>query len=218
MTTTDASELPFFPVPAPPVFEQPEPLLALTIPVLDQLAALIEETSDADPSARTPCSDYDVAALRGHIVGWLDFFGAALTDPQRRSTRPDPETYQVGQDGRAPADVVRAATAKVEAAVRGGVLDGEVVMSQARMSGPSVLGMVLGEYAVHGWDMARATGRPWDPPAASCEAALEFFRGMVAPQYRGGESGFFAEEVPVPEEAPALDRLIGFAGRDPRWA
>lgn len=219
MTTaeTTASDLPFFPVPMPPVFEQAEPLLDLVSPVLDRLALLVEGSMDAEPGARTPCADFDVTALRDHIVGWLDFFGAALADPQRRTSRPDPTAYRAADDGRVPAEVVRAAAAKIEEAVRGGVLNGEVAVSQSRMSGPGVLGMVLGEYTVHGWDLARATGQLWDPPTASCEAALDFFRGMVAPEYRGGDGGFFAEEVFVPASASAIDRLIGFAGRDTNW-
>ena len=40
---------------------------------------------------------------------------------------------------------------------------------------------------------------------------------MVAPEYRGPDSGFFDVEVEVPAGAPALDRLLGFAGRDPAW-
>jgi hypothetical protein len=27
----------------------------------------------------------------------------------------------------------------------------------------------------------------------------------------------FGERVPVPDDAPALDRFIGFMGRDPGW-
>ena len=85
------------------------------------------------------------------------------------------------------------------------------------MDGPGAFAMVLGEYLVHGWDLAVAVGAPWTPPAQACEAALAFFSGMVLPEYRGEDGGFFGEEVPVDPDAPALDRLLGFAGRRPDW-
>ena len=99
-----------------------------------------------------------------------------------------------------------------------GVLSGDVVLSQSRMDGPAALGMVLGEYVVHGWDLARAVGRPWSPPEAAATAtAREFFAAMSSREYRGADGGFFDDEVPVPADAPALERLLGFAGRDPGW-
>ncbi len=32
------------------------------------------------------------------------------------------------------------------------------------------------------------------------------------------KSGEYGARVPVPDGAPAQDRLIGFIGRDPRWS
>jgi uncharacterized protein (TIGR03086 family) len=213
-----AAELPFFPVPAPAVFSSgPEPVLALMLPVFDDLATVIAAVRAEDLGRRTPCTDFDLAVLRDHVLGWLQFFAAALADPQRRTRRPDPVAYRAADDPRDHGELVRECARTVAAAVRSGVQDGDVAVSQARMSGPSVLGMMLGEYLVHGWDLARALERPWDPPRAAVTAGLDFFAGMVSPQYRGGDAGFFAEEVPVPADAPALDRLLGFAGRDPRW-
>lgn len=212
-----AQDLPLFPVPAPALFSDPDQVLALLRPVLADLAEVVAGSTAADPTATTPCADFDVAALRDHVLGWLQQFAAALADPDRRTTRPDPVAYRSADDDRDLADVVRQASRTIEDAVRGGVLDREVAMSQARMTGPSVLGMALGEYLVHGWDLATAIGRPWQPPAAASEAGQEFFAGMIAPEYRGPGSGFFADEVPVPDDAPAIDRLVGFAGRDPHW-
>jgi uncharacterized protein (TIGR03086 family) len=85
------------------------------------------------------------------------------------------------------------------------------------MSGDAVLGMALGEYIIHAWDLATATGQPYAVPESAVVPAHEFLKGMVAPEYRGPDSGFFDAEVAVPDNAPPLGKLLGFAGRDPQW-
>ena len=65
--------------------------------------------------------------------------------------------------------------------------------------------------------LARATGVAWSADDEACEAGRAFLLGMVAPEYRGKDSGFFDDEVAVDDTASALDRLLGFAGRNPSW-
>lgn len=84
------------------------------------------------------------------------------------------------------------------------------------MPGEMALSMILWEYVVHGWDLTRATGQEWSPPAAAAQESLEFAPAMLSPDYQG-EGKAFAESVDVPEEAPPLDRLVGLSGRDPHW-
>ena len=86
------------------------------------------------------------------------------------------------------------------------------------MAGDGVLAMALGEYIIHAWDLASATGQTYAAPEAAVGPAHEFLRGMVAPEYRGPDSNFFDDEVPVGDDAAPLDRLLGFAGRDPQWS
>ncbi|MBI4942074.1 MAG: TIGR03086 family protein [Actinobacteria bacterium] len=222
-TQTDGTQtdVPFFPAPAPAALADPGTARALLLPVLDGLATVVAAIGDDDLARPTPCRDYDVAGLRDHVLGWLDLFGAAFADPARATTRPDPAQFHAADlptaAFAAPQDVVRTAAGRFEQALAAGVLDGEVVMSQARMTGPAALGMVLGEYVVHGWDLATATGQSWTPPQEAVTVSREFFGGVVAPEYRGPDGGFFDDEVEVPADAPALDQLLGFAGRDPRW-
>ncbi len=216
--TTTADEPPYFPATAPAALADADTAAALLDPVLRQLADVVGGVTPEQSGDPTPCARYDVATLRDHVLGWLQFFAAAFADPGRAGPRPDPDAYRAGDDDRDLADVVRRSADTLRDAVRGGVLDGQVVVSQSRMDGPAALGMVLGEYLVHGWDLAVAVGAPWTPREQACENALEFFRGMVLPEYRGDEGGFFGEEVAVAPDAPALDRLLGFAGRRPDWA
>lgn len=214
----DPHTLPLFPAPSIAPFDgDPERLVGLITPALTGLSPVVTGSLAAEATAATPCAEFDVAALRDHILGWLQYFAVALSDPSGGQPRLDADAYRAADDPREPAEVVRAATDVIADAIRGGVQGREVAMSRARMSGPAVLGMLLGEYLVHGWDLARATGQGWDPAAEACEAADRYFRELITPEYRG-PGAFFGEEVPVPEHAPPLHRLLGFAGRDPSWS
>jgi quinol monooxygenase YgiN len=83
------------------------------------------------------------------------------------------------------------------------------------MPGELALGMILWEYQVHGWDLATALDRAWVPDPAGVEASLAFAPMMLTDEYQG-EGKTFGPRVPVAADAPALDRLLGLSGRDPR--
>lgn len=74
-------------------------------------------------------------------------------------------------------------------------------------------GLALDELVLHGWDLARATGQAvaYDRPE------LDAVHGMVKQFREGDVEGLFGPAVPVPDDAPLLDRILGLAGRDPAW-
>jgi uncharacterized protein (TIGR03086 family) len=90
-------------------------------------------------------------------------------------------------------------------------------LGESAMPGEMALGMILWEYQVHGWDLARATGQSWSPPPAAAEESLGFAPMMLTDDYQG-DGKAFAPRVTVPAGAPALDRLLGLSGRDPGWS
>ena len=185
-------------------------------PVLNDLADVITAVRPEQFTDPTPCRDFDVATLRAHVLGWVTYFGAAFNDPDGTGERPDPKLVTAPDDPQAAADLVRAAAAEIATAVEHGVAERPVMMVQAKMPGDSMLRMALWEYLTHGHDLASATGQAWNPPAAAVENALQFAPTMLTDEYRG-EGKDFGHIVAVPEEAPALDRLLGFSGRDPYW-
>lgn len=214
-TTPPPLELPLFPTSAPPIFADPAATRSLFEPVLAALADVVA-VGDAPLDGPTPCAGFDLGSLQRHVLAWLQFFAAAVNDPDGATNRPDPETWELapGQD---PAAMVHRAAADLGAAIDAGVAHRTVVMSQARMAGDGVLAMALGEYAVHGWDLAVATGRPWSVADDAADAALGFLATTVTPEFRGPDSGFFDAEVPAPAKAGAFERLLCFAGRRPDW-
>jgi uncharacterized protein (TIGR03086 family) len=80
-----------------------------------------------------------------------------------------------------------------------------------------VAGLVaLDEVVVHGWDVAAASGQPFDCEPGLLQSTYEFVQASVAENPQG-TPGMFGPPVPVPDDAPLLDRLIGLTGRDPSW-
>lgn len=183
--------------------------------VLGDLADLVGRIGPDQDSLPTPCPEFDVAGLRRHVLGWLPVFATALADPDGTS-RPDPEAYCPPADAQAAAEEVRRSTATVATALDRGVAQRPVNFLSGTLPGGAVVSMLTAEALTHGWDLARATGLPWDPPAPACETALAALGGMLQPEHRGPGKPF-GVEVPVPDDAPALDRLLGFSGRDPSW-
>ena len=164
--------------------------------------------------APTPCTEHDVGSLRDHVLGWLTTFAAGYADPEGRAPVSAAESYETSVD---PAGDVRSAANLLDAAVRAGAADRPLVLGTDGMPGDMALSMILWEYVVHGWDLARATGREWQPSAAASEAALAFAPAMLTPEYQG-EGKPFGPRVEVLPTAPPLDRLLGLSGRDPSWS
>jgi uncharacterized protein (TIGR03086 family) len=147
----------------------------------------------------TPCDGMAVAALLDHLVAVATRFAdraqgvTPLTELDAVTAGPDP----AGAYGR---EVTRLVT---------GYRDGP-----AEAATPVAIAVI--EAVCHGWDLAVATGQATPYPDDAVEAALGAAKGFMTPQFRGpGQS--FGVEVPVPDSAPAVDRLVGFMGRDPGW-
>ena len=67
---------------------------------------------------------------------------------------------------------------------------------------------------MHSWDLATATGQDVDLDADHAAALLGGMRQMED-VLRG--SGQYGPPVAVPADAPVVDQLMGFIGRDPAW-
>ena len=182
--------------------------------VLADLAPVMSGITPEQLSNPTPCTELDVAKLRDHVVGWLDTFAAGFADPGGQAPRAGLDGYEASAD---PAAQVRAAAATLDAALRAGAAARPLRLGENAMPGEMALSMILWEYQVHGWDLARATGQPWSPPAEAAQESLAFAPNMLTPDYQG-EGKAFAPRVPVAADAPPFERLLGLSGRDPAWS
>lgn len=179
--------------------------------VLDKTGTLIAHTSPQDRDKPTPCPDMNVAALADHLAEWIGTFAASAADT------PPPEAGQ--QDApwpQPPAERFAVAARHAVDAFRNGAEDRALTVMGGPIPGQMVLGMMLMEYVGHGWDLAVATGQPIPYDDEEAAAALASGKGMLTEQFRGPDKSF-GPEVTVPADATAVERLIGFLGRDPFW-
>ena len=196
-------------------------------PILDRAIAtggtVIAGVGPDQLTAPTPCPEMNVHALLSHLVGVLDRI-AALGNGE------DPFTVV---ETHAPDDDWSDAWAKsgthaADAWRDDAALERPMTLPWIQGNGADVLTSYFSELTVHTWDLATATGqRPhWDDTVVT--AALEARPILPAENRRAlfaeisAALGLdevaipFAEAVPVPGDAPAIDRLVAWNGRDPR--
>lgn len=182
-------------------------------PVLADLAEVVDDIRSDQLGAPTPCTEMDVTALRDHVLTWTAIFAGGYADPEGNAPMQIAEKFTAPTD---PGAALRESAALLDTSVRAGAADRPLSLAGSAMPGDMALSMILWEYVVHGWDLARATGQSWAPDEAATIAALEFAPGMLTPDFQG-EGKAFAPQVAVAVDADALDRLLGLSGRDPSW-
>ncbi|MGH3774953.1 MAG: TIGR03086 family metal-binding protein [Pseudonocardiaceae bacterium] len=175
--------------------------------VLAKDTALLAAIRPEQLSAPTPCPEYDVQALANHIVGGLQVFAAAANG---RIFEGDPANF-VSTD---PVTDFQTAAADLLAGWCAGGVDRTVRLTGLELPAQMALAMTLMEYVTHGCDLATATGQT--PPFSEAELALtlERARATLPGQYRG-EGKPFGHAIEVAQDAPVLDHLLGFMGRQP---
>lgn len=202
----------------------PRPILDGALAVGGVVVAGVRPEQLTDP---TPCTDMDVHALLAHLIGALDRIAALGSggDPFSVTEAPvehDRWSHAWQRSGR------RAADAWSDHAV----LERPMALPWIEGSGAEVLASYFSEVTVHTWDLAAATGQQpeWDDTVVA--AALEGARRILPAENRralyaqvSAAQGFavvavpFAEAVPIAGDAPAIDRLVAWCGRDPRgWS
>ncbi len=175
--------------------------------VLAGTTALIAAVPPGSGQRPTPCPKYDVDALVEHLVSWLRTFEAAFA----AGTHRPPAGPAPGAD---PAADFAATATSVLAHWRNGGPQATVTLAGPPTPGPMIYQMMVGEYLVHGWDLAVATGQPVPYTAEDADRAYAALHGMLKPEYRGEA---FGAAVPAPADATPLDKLVAFSGRDPQW-
>ncbi|MET9382377.1 TIGR03086 family metal-binding protein [Streptomyces sp. NPDC002928] len=177
------------------------------------LTALVAGVRDEQLADGTPCPDYAVRHMLGHLYGLATAFRDAARKDLGVTTDTSPEAAvpDIGPGWREqlPEVLDELADAWRDPAAWTGM---------TRAGGVDLPGAVAGavvadELVIHGWDLARATGQEYDPDPDALRAAYGFLLAAADDPDRG----IFGPVVPVPDDAPLLDRALGLSGRDPGW-
>lgn len=196
-----------------------EPETAVDLgPAARRLADLVAHVPDDALLRPTPCPAYSLGDLIEHVGGLALAFTAAARKERSTLTEINApgDALRLGGDWREriPSDLTALAKAWAEPAAWTGM---------TRIAGDdspaAVVGLVLAdELAVHGWDVARASGQAYELDDTSVQAVHGFLTGLAQPGNEAMRGGIFGPVVAVPEDAPLLDRTVGLAGRHPGWS
>ena len=182
-------------------------------PTTTTLAALVRGVGDDQLDDPTPSPGRSVGDLLDHIGGLaLAFTATARKEDPPGGGNPSADASALPDDWRAviPERLATLAEAWRDPAAYEGVTQAgpiEMPADQAAL-------VALDEVTVHAWDLAVATGQPYDADPAAVEACRAFVSAFDAPR----DGSLFGPSVAVPDGASALHRLLGATGRDPLWS
>lgn len=181
-------------------------------PVLGGVVTRIGTAQLDDP---TPCTALTVRGVLEHMIEGATSFAAAF----RGEAGPPADGAAATADPAGAADPLarfgQALTGLAEAMHSPGALDRTIAAPFGDVPGPAFARFVVLDGLVHGWDLATATGQPYEPPDGLVAAVDAFAREAIVPAMR--EAGMFAAPAEAPADATPIERLVAFTGRpEPR--
>lgn len=176
--------------------------------ILVKTGDVMEGTKKEMKQLPTPCPEFRVEDLVNHMVGWLQVFDA---DCNSRSFDGNANEYHCKIH---PATEFNTAATSLLAGWKKFGFDRKVRMMGNELPAESVFNMTVMEYLTHGWDLAVATGQRIPYTEQEAKEILTRAVATLPGEYRG-ENKPFADIVEVAATAPAMDRMVGFMGRQP---
>jgi uncharacterized protein (TIGR03086 family) len=163
--------------------------------------------------APTLCPDWDLRTLLNHTILWTSY--SAERRAHGESVAEDLMNKDFTADPGFRDDYARQINEAVRAWQDPEAWEGKRNVMGDATPAADVGAMLIMEMALHGWDVAQATGQEYaldDDAAAEAvlqtvEAQAELFR-----KYQG-----FADTIDVPDDATIFGRALRLSGRDPQW-
>lgn len=187
-------------------------------PAAQRLADLVARVGDDELSKPTPLPAYALGDLIEHVGGMaLAFTAAASKDLGSPYVRQAPagDVSRLGPDWRT--RIPRQLGALAQAWGEPGAWAGMTKIANMDAPAEMVALTAADELAVHGWDVARATGQPYTCEPEVLDAAHRFLIQFASPDAPAGPDVPFGPSRQVSADAPLLDRVLALAGRDSGW-
>jgi uncharacterized protein (TIGR03086 family) len=183
-------------------------------PQAAEVARVIAGVRDEQLTDPTPCASTPVAAILDHFDGLTVAFRKAA-EKEEPAGGASADAAHLAADWRI--RLPQQLDGLVAAWSHPSAWEGTTEIAGMRMPAGAAGVVAVNEVLVHGWDLAVATGQTYEADPVVAQACLEFGEGFAvgAPEAR---DQIYGPVVPVPSDAPVMDRLLGQTGRDPRWA
>jgi uncharacterized protein (TIGR03086 family) len=175
-------------------------------------AARVVNAVPAELDGPTPDGDWDLRTLLNHTILWTSY------SAERRAHGESVAEELMSKDFTAEPGFRQDYEAQLGGALQAwsdpNAWEGDIGVMGDATPAADVAAMLIMELALHGWDVAKATGQDYTCDEAvaqaliqTVEAQAELFR-----KYQG-----FADAVTVPADASTFDRALALSGRDPQW-
>jgi uncharacterized protein (TIGR03086 family) len=152
----------------------------------------------------TPCRQFTVRGVLDHMVTGATSFAAGFRGESAPAPDHDGVTDPLASFG-------AALNGLADAMHSPGALDRTIAAPFGDVPGQAFARFVVLDGLVHGWDLAVATGQPYQPPDALVDAADTFAREAIVPAMR--DAGMFSAPADAPAGATPIERLVAFTGR-----
>ena len=166
-----------------------------------QLAKVVGNITPEQLDNSTPCANFTVRGVLEHMVGGATAFAAGFRG------QPAPTGTPTGD---ALAAFGPALTNLATAMHEPGALDRTIQAPFGAVPGETFARFVVFDGLVHGWDLAIATGQPYDPPDELVADVQAFAAGAIEP-LRDGDT--FAAAVEPPKGSTPIEQLASLSGR-----
>ncbi|MDH3295831.1 MAG: TIGR03086 family metal-binding protein [Acidimicrobiia bacterium] len=155
----------------------------------------------------TPCTEWDVHQVIDHVCQGSHGIAGAL-----QGQAPPENADEIDLLAKGPANGWAEAYNALSAAATPDILSATHQLPFGEMPGEAAMSVIVADALVHAWDVASGAGVDIDISDELAEWGLATWK-MVVPAE--GRQGGFGPVVPVADDASALDRLLGYTGRQP---